>query len=109
MLFDRGILGFAGAALAEALSIPINSTGPIINSSIGTIIPANWSPSCVNTAHYSEWAGNFDFNDCASAFLKLKRTVAPLADEQRTFFSRELVPAPPVGGWGLPSGISNGR
>lgn len=104
-----GLLLASCLALSKALRIPINGIAPSANVTQVTSTPENWSPSCVNANQYTEWAGTVDFTDCASALLGLKRKVAVLADTQREFYSRELIPGPVIGGWGLPSGSANGK
>ena len=93
---------------ALTLDLP-NITLPRIQDFGASLV--NISPSCVNGNTLLPWAGTIDLDDCTHAYAKFQKKISSLPEpgKEFTFFSRSLVPDPPVNGWGLPSGVSSGK
>ncbi len=94
--------------IPSALSLVLNLT--TINGSLveeAGFSPAHWLPSCANAGYPLTWAAPISAFACAGAINLLRQAVVRLGDKDRTIFSRQSVPSPRPGAWGLPSGFSN--
>lgn len=131
MIFSCLLLHVQWALAASLISRP-DPAIDIANASNLSASTSSWSPSCVNTSRYPEWAGEMDLVDCTYALSKwfnfagkrnrnsithleflttatLKYKTAVIRGAERIFFSRQFVRHPPDNTWGLPSGCSHGK